>query len=417
VLLLRDGEATDTLLEVDRAGKVVWTWRAIEHLGNLIPARPTQPHDVTHFNSLQELPQNPWSAAGDSRFRPGNLLVSARNLNTIFIIDRASGNVVWSFGDGLDRQHEAVMNGPGLPGPGLIQIFNNRSTSFAGDRQSEVIEIDPRDGAVAWRFRTPGFFTHTAGIEQALPNGNVLVTSTRGGRVFEVTRKGELAWEWIPPYEPVRAVRVARDACPQLAALPEPARTAVAHPPGIHHVDRDAYRFARQGSRMKAVIDGTTRMVLKEESDCRELLLPDGSFLQVTYGVDRDRLRAAGRAAHPPQFAVRLHLTGGNGGGEDVDLLRDTVGLEAPSWRQKTLRLDTYGLRPVRLCVEIDGGAPAPANRRDRFAYWEQPTIATRRDFERAGGEDDDDRAAPKDLTPEELEVRRKHLKSLGYIG
>jgi hypothetical protein len=43
VLMLRDREGADTLLEVDRAGKVVWTWRAVEHLGALIPAKPEHP--------------------------------------------------------------------------------------------------------------------------------------------------------------------------------------------------------------------------------------------------------------------------------------------------------------------------------------------------------------------------------------
>ena len=118
VLILREGEGTDTLLEVDRAGQVTWTWRAAEHQHDLLSERPAHAEDVTHINSLQELPENPWYRAGDRRFRPGNLLVSARNLNTIFLIERPSGRVVWTFTEDLDRQHEALMNGPGLPEPG-----------------------------------------------------------------------------------------------------------------------------------------------------------------------------------------------------------------------------------------------------------------------------------------------------------
>ncbi len=419
MLVLRDGEGADTLLEVDRAGKVVWTWRAVEHLGDLIPPRPSDPDDVTHINSLQELPENPWHAAGDDRFRPGNLLLSARNLNAIFVVDRRSGEVVWSFTDGLDMQHEALMNGPGLPGPGRIQVFNNRLRSFSSDRQSELLEIDPRDGSVTWRYKSPGFFSPTAGVQQALPNGNVLVTSSRGGRVFEVTRAGELVWEWAPPYEPVRAMRVAADACPQLARLDPRTPQAVAPRHGTRHIDRDVYRFARQGSRTKAVLDGEKRTVLAKENDCRDLLLPASAIVQVGYGVDRERLRDAGRADRPPLFTVRLRPAGA---GEDIELLRDTLGIDGPSWRERTIPLEAYGLQDVRLCVAVDGGASRQTGKRERFAYWGQPFIATPRDLARTaqGAAADDDAATdqpPGDLTPEELEARRKHLKALGYVG
>ena len=257
VVILREKEPADTLLEVDRAGRVVWAWRAIEHLGALIPAAPDHPHDLTHVNSVQELPENPWFKAGDRRFRPGHLLVSARNLNTVFVIDRATGAVVWSHRDGLAMQHEALMNGPDLPRPGMIQLFNNRPRSFATDRRSELLEIDPRDGSVVWSYRTAGFFSPTGGVLQTLPNGNRLVTSTRGNRVFELTPGGDLAWEWVSPrYEPVRAVRVAPDFCPQLARLPPQVRTPVTPPPGYRHIDAESYRFARQGSRTRAMVEG-----------------------------------------------------------------------------------------------------------------------------------------------------------------
>jgi hypothetical protein len=417
VLLLRDGDGADLLREVDRAGRVVWSWVATEHLKDLRPSDVDHPGDVTHINSLEELPENPWHQAGDRRFRPGNLLLSARNLSTIFIVDRQTGAVVWQLADDLDRQHEARMIGPGLPGAGRILLFNNRLGSFWGDHQSELLELDPRDGSVSWRYRSPGFFSPTGGVQQLLPNGNLLVTSTRGGRVFEVTRAGQLAWTWVPPYEPARAVRVAPDACPQLAALPRPTLAAVVPPPGYAHVDPDAYRFARQGSRMQAVVAGEARTVLKEESDCRDLTLPRAARLEAGYGIDPDRLRTAGRAARPPEFTLRLDPEGPP---PEIELLRETVGLAGPPWRRRTIRLDAYALKTVRLCVEIDGGrtgAGHPRDRRDRFAFWEQPQIASALDRPREGEGEDDATRAPKDLTPEELEVRQKHLRSLGYIN
>lgn len=431
VLVLVNGETADTLYEVNRAGEVVWTWRALDHLGALLPAKPEHPNDITHINSLQELPENPWWSAGDARFRPGNLLLSARNLDTILIVDRDTSAVVWSYRGELDKQHEALMNGPDHPRAGMILLFDNRPRSFRGDRQSQLLELDPRDGTIGWRYTTPGFFSPTAGVAHGLANGNVVVTSTRGGRVFEVTRDGEMVWEWVPPYEPIRAAKVALDACPQLAALTPPVPVVVVPPPDYIHVDVDAYRFARQGSRQQAMIAGEKRVVLSNEDDCRELLLPMASTLAVSYGVDPERLRAAGRDKTPPRFSVTLRPRDQAAGAnaeiadaadaaeavETVELLADTVsGAEEP-WRTRSVDLARWSGQWVELCVAVDDPASAAAvGKRERYAYFAQPTISTGGEPTPADEEDQADAPAPADLTPEELEVRLKHLKALGYV-
>lgn len=420
VLVLRQGEGGDTLLEVDRAGKVVWTWRAVEHLGARLPKKPPHPEDLTHINSLQELPQNPLYAGGDRRFKPGNLLLSARNLNAVFVIDRRSGDLVWWYDEGLDRQHEAAMSATGQPAAGTIQIFNNRPGSFGDDRQSELLEIDPRHGTVLWRYRAPGFFTPTGGLQQRLANGNLLVTSTRGGRVFEITRAGDLVWEWVPPYEPVRAVRLAADACPQLARLAAATtqrERAVVPAAGYRYVDPDAYRFARRADRGFARLNGEERPVLRDPNRCADVTLPRRARIALGYGVDREQLRLPANAGRKPLFTLRLRPAGALA---DRELLHDAVGLEGPAWRETTVALDAYALQTVRLCVGIDdlagtGGQGGIGSGGARFAYWEQPDITTPERGAVAGEETLD--PALNDLTPEEREVRLQHLRSLGYIN
>ena len=405
VLAMEERAKGDTLFEVNRKGHAVWTWRAAEHVDSILPAKAAHPNDLTHVNSAQELPENPWFAAGDARFRPGNLLLSARNLNAIFVVDRATGAIVWSFREGLDRQHEALMVGPGWAEPGKIQVFNNRQRSFSTDRQSEILEIDPRDGKVSWRYREPGFFTPTGGIQQLLPNGNVLITSTRGGRVFEITRGGSVVWEWAPPYEPVRAVRVARDACPQLALLASDPPRPVVPPTGYAHVDRDAYRFARKGARAEVVIEGKSRTVLAEEGVCGDLVLPFGARAEVGFGVDAAQWNGT---VDPPVFT--MHLTSA-GSPKKTVLLRESVGAAGESWRRRTIPLGAFALRSVRLCVEIEGASADGV----RWAYWEQPSIHSARDRSRA--DDEEDELVGGDLTPEERKVQEEHLKSLGYVN
>jgi len=41
------------------------------------------------------------------------------------------------------------------------------------------------------------FFTPFMGGAQRLSNGNTLITEAAFGRVFEVTEKGRLCWEWV----------------------------------------------------------------------------------------------------------------------------------------------------------------------------------------------------------------------------
>ena len=93
--------ATDYLQEVDRRGRVVWEWRSLEHLDSF-PEVDRERQDPLHVNSIHELPPNRLFDDGDERFRPGNILASARHINAIFIIDRRSGQVVWQYAGNLD---------------------------------------------------------------------------------------------------------------------------------------------------------------------------------------------------------------------------------------------------------------------------------------------------------------------------
>jgi hypothetical protein len=43
------------------------------------------------------------------------------------------------------------------------------------------------------------FYTHKNGSAQRLPNGNTLICEGDKGRAFEVTKEGEIVWEWLNP--------------------------------------------------------------------------------------------------------------------------------------------------------------------------------------------------------------------------
>ena len=49
------------------------------------------------MNSVAPLPENKWYDAGDDRFKPGNILLNARNIDTIYIIDKQTKKIVWEY--------------------------------------------------------------------------------------------------------------------------------------------------------------------------------------------------------------------------------------------------------------------------------------------------------------------------------
>jgi len=240
----------DSILEADPDGKFVWVWHSHGHLdinhyrivaspGWFAGVHNSTICDWTHVNTVQALPENKWHDAGDERFRPDNVMISPRNLDTVYIIDRETKEVVWEYtGDyfgGLSGQHEPHMIEPDLPGAGNILIFDNGASPWkdlghAG--HSYVLEINPVTKELVWVY-TKGeqFHSSYTSSAQRLANGNTLICESAGRRVFEVTVEGELVWEFVEGSP--RSYRYAYDHCPQTAALGTPKQVSVTPPPEL----------------------------------------------------------------------------------------------------------------------------------------------------------------------------------------
>ena len=181
-------------------------------------------------NTASWLGPNKWYEAGDKRFHPDNII--ANNLSdTMFIVSRETGEIVWQVGPdyskypqlsklGLNRhkfpdgasggfaggmQHHTHMIPKGLPGEGNILVFNN------GLPYSVIMEFNPVTLEIVWEYSgievgyseshslAHSFFSATIGSVQRLPNGNTMICEGDGGRIFEVTPKHEIVWEYISP--------------------------------------------------------------------------------------------------------------------------------------------------------------------------------------------------------------------------
>lgn len=209
----------DTILFINAAGAKIGEWSSADHYDQLGLSQQTKtqisgltngPHDVFHMNSIQELPANPWEASNPGAFRKGNILVSMRSLNRVFIVNVATRNISWILNVATIGQHHASMIEPGLPGAGNILVFDNGG--MAGYPQqcrlySRVLEIDPLTQAIVWQYDTQvgpsnsafrhTFFSARISSAQRLPNGNTLITEGDMGRIFEVKTDGTIVWEFV----------------------------------------------------------------------------------------------------------------------------------------------------------------------------------------------------------------------------
>jgi outer membrane protein assembly factor BamB len=150
--------------------------------------------DLLHTNSVHRI--GPDFAAAHEGVEAGQVLVMIRNLNLLAAIDLEAGAVTWGMAGPWHRPHD-----PQPLANGHITIFDNQ-VLHNHMRGSRVIELDPGDSQIVWSYRGGAdepFYSPAHSRQQVLPNGNVLIVEAHGGRIFEVTRGGEIVWSFVTP--------------------------------------------------------------------------------------------------------------------------------------------------------------------------------------------------------------------------
>jgi hypothetical protein len=397
---------SDYLQEVDGRGRVVWEWWPRDHLDEHFPDRDRRYPDPTHINSVVELPDNRWFDGGDERFRPGNILISARNLNAIFIVDKRRGEIVWKHTDGLDFQHEAQMVPRGVLGAGLIVFFNNGYHNLNSYRRSEIRVIDPIEGRLIWSYSAENFFTTVAGVQQVLPNGNLLITSSEGGRAFELTPDHRVVWQWVPPYLPMRVLRYPMDHCPQLAALGPMNTSPVKRTDRPRWIDIELGQFTFRKDYRVATLYGLVREVLRDPAGCRELLLPVDPVVQAAYGFDDEALDGAAPSA------ARFRLTVRELGSDDVRVVIDDT-IESGGdeiFIDRYAAVPGFGLARAELCVEVIVEGHEPGEELHPSVFLTNPRFysRTRAQLTRTWK---DER-----ISAREQAIQEQQLRAIGYV-
>jgi hypothetical protein len=169
---------------------------------HIAKARVADFKDPTHLNDVEPLPSS--MADEYPLFESGDLLISLRNIDLVFVLDPESLNVKWHKSAPFIWQHD-----PDFIGNGWIGVFDNnrdltqRGTMLGGSR---IIALRPAADSSEVLFPTEHadpFYTETRGKWQKLDDGNMLLTESNAGRVVEVDSAGRTVWEWVKPHHVV----------------------------------------------------------------------------------------------------------------------------------------------------------------------------------------------------------------------
>lgn len=147
--------------------------------------------DVSHANSVMPLPAR--LADRFPLFRPGQVLLSLKNMGMLAVLDPETRKIVWALRGPWSGQHQAR-----FLDNGNIMLFDNEGLA-AQPRRSRLIEIAPDTGEVVWQYDGSdgqGFYTQDKGGYELLPGGDLLLTVTGEGRVSEITRDGKEIWRF-----------------------------------------------------------------------------------------------------------------------------------------------------------------------------------------------------------------------------
>jgi hypothetical protein len=162
--------------------------------------------ELLHVNKISELKREVAPAFPD--FAAGDLLLSDRAHNLLFVVDPRAQRIKWWQIGPWQRQHD-----PEFTDMGTFVVFDNNTYALRNDddkmskdaaARSRIVEIDPRTRGTRIRYgasESEAFLSVIRGKVQWKNTGHLLITEFEGGRAFEVDRHGRTIWEYVNRYD------------------------------------------------------------------------------------------------------------------------------------------------------------------------------------------------------------------------
>ncbi|KAL4966300.1 ASST-domain-containing protein [Aspergillus stella-maris] len=188
-----DSSSSDFEGEGKTGAKLLWSWRAIDHL------------DPCLFPQHESYPREHWPLINSvSLDHNGNIIASSRNTSSVFVISRKTGAVLWHLTAPIVNQQHCAQEINSETGDMLI-FDNGVFRPGLAVPFSRAIIVSKATMQILWEYKDRttgglGFFTPFMGSAQLLKNGNVLVAEAATGRIFEVDKEGRgVVWEFVVP--------------------------------------------------------------------------------------------------------------------------------------------------------------------------------------------------------------------------
>lgn len=187
--------------------------------------RPPRPNDVMrmgqlHLNDIETFP----ASMTPGKFRPGDILVSLRDINTVFVFNPDTLKIKQLWLGTVVNQHD-----PDFVDGNHVSVFDNynrRLTEERGtaDDYSRIVILSAigEQPEVYYRGNEEHpFYTAIMGKHQWLPNKHLLITSALQGKAIELDENRKVVWEFNNIVDQHRAALVeeVQRLSPEISAL------------------------------------------------------------------------------------------------------------------------------------------------------------------------------------------------------
>lgn len=199
----------ETILEVSPEGKILREWYVADllrnsgytgllYMGSLNnentaiqgDGRLLGNADILHLNDVEPFSNR----MQPGFFQPGDVMVSLRNINTVFVFNVESEKIKYISIGQFVRQHD-----PDFIDGNTFSVFDNNNASEP-EPKSKIVIVSAKDNTSKVFFegsKDNPFFTRVMGKHQWQPNGNLIITESMPGRGLEIDRQGKVVWEYM----------------------------------------------------------------------------------------------------------------------------------------------------------------------------------------------------------------------------
>ena len=157
--------------------------------------------DPWHNNDVEPLPAK---IAAHNPFAAGDLLISYRHLDLLYVLDPKTLAIKWWTNDYTAGQHD-----PDWQADGTVTVFDNRSLGKPGKFSAvEHFDFSGKKPRMILDGRNYGFYSSIGGKHTVLKDGSILVLSYDQGRVLWVGPKGDVWFDFINRYSDTESLIV-----------------------------------------------------------------------------------------------------------------------------------------------------------------------------------------------------------------